>query len=121
MENINAWASPDIKTIRVTQNYGEEAGMLFKVREFIPMQGDSLNRWWTDGNVIKSVDVPHYAIVDMDEAFRTTKEYIVNAGPEFFKGTLKDYDKLIWYTYTEALNFSNIAKVNIYPNTPQST
>lgn len=111
MDNINLWASSEIRTIRVTQDFANEPGMVFRVRKFIPMPGDSLVRSWADGNVTKSVDVPHYAVVDMKEAFQTFKEYIVDAGPEFFKGNLKDYHPLVLHTYNMALTYSNIAKV----------
>jgi hypothetical protein len=111
LHNITEWASPEIRTIVITQEYGNEPGLSFRVRKFVPVEGDSLNRWWADGSVIKSVDVPPYAMVDIEEAVQSFKEYIVSSGPEHFKGTLKDYGQLAWYTYTEALSFANIAKV----------
>lgn len=40
MENITARPSAEVKTICVTQDYGNESGMKFKVRKFIPMDGD---------------------------------------------------------------------------------
>lgn len=110
MENITAWASPEIKTICITQDYGNESGMKFKVREFIPMEGDTLVRWWFDGKSKKSVPVSNYAIVDMDAALRAFKQYIISDGPEFFKDVLRNSDRLLWSTYTETIRASKIAK-----------
>ena len=111
MHNVTEWASPEIRTIKVTQEYGNEPGLTFRVRKFIPVEGDVLNRWWADGIVIKSIDVPTYAMVDMKEALLEFQRYIISAGPEHFSGALKDYGRLAWFTYTEALSFANLAKV----------
>jgi hypothetical protein len=105
MNNITAWASTEMKKIHVTQDYGPNA-IVFEVREFVPMEGDMLQRQWSDNGVIKSITMPNYAIVDMAAALQAYKEFIVNEGPQFFRSTIDYNDRLLWDTYTMALRFS---------------
>ncbi|CAG8961672.1 hypothetical protein HYFRA_00006209 [Hymenoscyphus fraxineus] len=108
MENITKWASPERKQLVVTQDYGPTT-LTFTVREFIPLEGDMLERQWSDNGVIKSVPIPHYAIVDMAEALQVHREFIVNQGAQFFKSILDFNDRLLWDTYDTAIWFSNEA------------
>ncbi|PMD45949.1 hypothetical protein L207DRAFT_418786 [Hyaloscypha variabilis F] len=109
MENITHWASSELKSIQVTQDYGPSA-LTFTVRQFIPVKGDMLHRQWSDGAVTKSVAVPNYAIVDMAAALQVHKDFIINEGPHFFKTALDYNDRLLWDTYSTAIWFSNSAK-----------
>jgi len=110
MQNITAWASPEIKTIYVTQDYGG-AAIAFNVREFKPVEGDMLHRQWADGDVIKKVPIPNYAVVDMATALQSHKDHIVGDGAKYFTSALKKDDKLVWDTYDTAFRYSNEAKV----------
>jgi hypothetical protein len=111
MENIKAWASSGTKTIYITQDYGDSA-IAVEVRQFVPVQGDMLHRQWADGSVIKSVPIPNYAIVDMEAALRAYKDHIVNDGPKYFKSALNFKDRLLWDTYSIAIDFSSTASVS---------
>jgi hypothetical protein len=110
MENITNWASTNIKSILVTQDYGDSA-IEVKVGQFVPVKGDMLHRQWADGSIIKSVPIPNYAIVDMEEALRAYKDHIVNDGPKYFKSALNFNDRLLWDTYSVAIDYSNTALV----------
>lgn len=110
MENITQWASAESKQIQVTQDYGDTT-LTFTVREFVPVAGDMLCRQWSDGGVIKSVQIPNYAIVDMAEALQVHKDFIIDKGAQFFKSTLDYNDRLLWDTYDNAIWFSNESKV----------
>lgn len=110
MENIVNWASSNIKTIYVTQDYGDSA-IAVQVRKFVPVQGDMLHRQWADGSTIKSVPIPNYAIVDMEAALHAYKDHIVNDGPKYFKSALNFKDKLLWDTYSVAIDYSTTASV----------
>ena len=110
MENITGWASSNTKTICVTQDYGDSA-IAVKVGQFIPVKGDMLHRQWADGNIIKSVPIPNYAIVDMEAALRAYKDHIVNDGPKYFKSALNFNDRLLWDTYSMAIDYSKTAAV----------
>lgn len=111
MPDITNWASSTVKTIYITQDYGDSA-IALKVREFIPMKGDMLHRQWADGDVIKRVPIANYAVVDMAAALEAHKDHIVDDGPKYFKSALKYNDRLLWDTYTMAIEFSNHAKVS---------
>lgn len=106
--NIKAWASPEIKELRITQDYGPSA-ITLQVREFVPMKGDMLHRQWADGPVTKSVTIPNFAILDMAVALQTYKEFIVSEGPHFFKSAVDYNDRLLWSTYSAAIKYSNIS------------
>jgi hypothetical protein len=114
MTNITAWASPEVKTIYVTQDYGGSA-IAFAVREFIPLEGDMLHRQWADGGVVKKVPIPNYAVVDMGAALQAHKDHIVSDGPKYFISALKKDDKLVWDTYSMAIHYSKAAQVR-YPS-----
>jgi hypothetical protein len=110
IENITGWASSNITTIYVTQDYGDCA-IAVKVGQFIPVKGDMLHRQWADGSIIKSVPIPNYAIVDMEAALRAYKAHIVNDGPKYFKSALSFNDRLLWDTYSVVMDYSKTATV----------
>lgn len=82
VQNITSagWASPEVRTIKVTQGYSKNA-LKLGVRRFKPMPGDKLHRTWAEGGVTKSVELPLYAIVDLAAASGTYKDYINQEGP----------------------------------------
>lgn len=112
MENISMWASSEIKTLYVTQDYGGTA-IPFQVREFIPLEGDMLHRQWADGGLVKKVAIPNYAVVDMGAALQAHKDHIINDGPKYFMSALKQDDKLVWDTYSTTIFYSKAAQVNV--------
>lgn len=109
--NIKAWASPEVKELRITQDYGPSA-ITLRVREFVPIKGDMLHRQWADGAVTKSVTIPNFAILDMAAALQTYKEFIVSEGPHFFKSAVDYNDRLLWSTYSAAIKYSNTSNVS---------
>src|SRR4051812_1548534 len=74
IHNITEWASTRIRTIRITQGMGGSSYEL-EVREFTPLQGDLMEKFWTTDGNRKVVKLPPYAIVDMEKAARSRLQY----------------------------------------------
>jgi hypothetical protein len=110
IKDISTWSDAEIRTIEITQDYSPQP-LVIQVRKFIPLEGDMLSRSWVHGSIQKSVMLPPYAIANLKETLKTYKEYITKEGTEFFCSTLDRNDRLIWETYSTAINFSNDSKV----------
>jgi len=108
LDDITHWASSEVKMVQVTQDYSPSP-ISFEVREFEPMPGDKLQRRWVHEGVQKTATLPNYAILNMKDAVKAHREFIVNEGPYFFKNTLNYNDRLLSGTYTMALKLSNDA------------
>ncbi|MCJ1399486.1 hypothetical protein MMC11_002688, partial [Xylographa trunciseda] len=64
---IDTWASPEVKTIMVTQDVLGGSAFKIKCRQFKPLEGDSLARTWKkDGSTVYYQRAP-YAILSMKE------------------------------------------------------
>ncbi|KAJ9142120.1 Tetratricopeptide repeat domain containing protein [Pleurostoma richardsiae] len=112
LDDIGNWASSEIKTIRVTEGYTGDFVQL-KVRQFIPQEGDKLERSWVVDGVKRSVPIPPYAIVDMEEAKSAYDNYIKRGLVECCKHLLGPREKLLWKTYGLAM------KVMRHPSTSE--
>jgi hypothetical protein len=110
VDNIANWASTEVKTIYVSEGYTKRAVEL-RVRRFVPQAGDRLERSWVHNGVKKSVPIPPYAIVDLDEAQRAYETYINDGMAECFSSVLGPKDSLVWRTYYVAWRMAQDPKV----------
>lgn len=101
-DDILHWASTETRKVKVTEGYTEHAVEL-RVRQFVPQDGDSLERSWVYNGVRKWVTIPAYAIVNLDEAKSAYSSYISRSLPECCKRILLGKDKLLGATYVMAL------------------
>jgi uncharacterized protein YecT (DUF1311 family) len=101
-DDISHWASPDTRKVKVTEEYTRHTVEL-RVRQFVPQEGDSLERTWVHDGVRKRVMIPAYAIVNLDEAKGAYSNYINLNLPECCKSVLSGKDKLLMATYGAAL------------------
>ncbi|OTB02121.1 hypothetical protein M426DRAFT_205855 [Hypoxylon sp. CI-4A] len=101
-DDISQWASSDIKRVRVTEGYTEQPVEL-RVRQFIPQEGDKLERSWVYEGTKKEVKIPPYAIVNLEEAKSTYTAYIQQGLPECCKKVLSSKGRLIGWTYGQAI------------------
>ncbi|KAI1279149.1 hypothetical protein F5Y07DRAFT_387680 [Xylaria sp. FL0933] len=101
-DDISHWASTDIRKVRVTEGYTKETVEL-RVRQFVPQDGDSLERSWVHDGVRRRVRIPAYAIVNLEEAKNAYSAYINNSFVECCKKILFGKDKLLLGTYAAAL------------------
>ena len=110
VDEIGNWDSPELKTIHVTEGYTGQSVQLI-VRRFRPQDGDKLSRSWVsaDGSV-KSVNIPPYAIVSMEEAKTALNRYIKMGLVECCKKLLGPQDQLLWQTYALAIRVLRLGK-----------
>ncbi|KAI1428219.1 hypothetical protein F5Y12DRAFT_782666 [Xylaria sp. FL1777] len=101
-DDISHWASTETRKVRVTEGYTKETVEL-RVRQFVPQDGDSLERSWVHNGVRKRVRIPAYAIVNLEEAKSAYSAYINNSFVECCKKILVGKDKLLLGTYAAAL------------------
>jgi hypothetical protein len=105
--DISTWASDKTRSIQTTEGYSS-VPLNLKVREFVPVEGDVLHRhWWTPARVKKQVLVPSYGLSNVAAAEQAYKDYINRGGAEFFKGVLNKKDRLLWETYSMAIEAAN--------------
>ncbi|TGJ85075.1 hypothetical protein E0Z10_g3697 [Xylaria hypoxylon] len=101
-DDISHWASTETRRVRVTEGYTKDAVEL-RVRQFVPQDGDSLERSWVHDGVRKRVIIPAYAIVNLEEAKSAYSSYISCSFVECCKKILFGKDKLLLATYGAAL------------------
>lgn len=100
--DISLWESPDTKWVRVTEGYTNHS-ILLRVRRFVPQDGDSLSRTWVANGQKREVDIPAYAIVNLDEAKNAYDDYIKSGYYECCKTILNSKAKLLHATYLMAI------------------
>jgi hypothetical protein len=101
VDNIASWASIEDKIIEVSEGRTSRSVEL-RVREFVPQEGDKLERSWVFQGYKRSVPIPPYAIVDLDAAQHSYMEYINRGIVECFHTVLDSKGKLLWSTYNLA-------------------
>jgi hypothetical protein len=101
LHDITNWRSPEVKTILVTQDRGSSAFKLH-VKEFIPMEGDRLQKDWMHNGVRKVRKLPPYAIADIRAATKEIQNFVDNNAASYIEDDLDESDKLIWNTYSMA-------------------
>jgi hypothetical protein len=104
IKDVSSWASPRIREFIIRESIFPSYKFKVKHREFIPIQGDKLERKWMDGTKKKSVDIPPYAILDMEQTAKDLRQLIDNTAfeciDEILEGT--NSDELIRNTYDMA-------------------
>lgn len=102
-DDISNWASAEIRMLCVTEGYSRRPVKL-RVREFIPQDGDKLERSWVHQGTKRSVRIPPYAIVNLDEAKTIYTDHIAAELKECCRNVLTDKHQLLRGTYGFALN-----------------
>jgi hypothetical protein len=101
-DTIQTWQTNDRRTIRVTEGYTGNF-LEFQVRRFTPQEGDKLTRTWVTNGVSKSVEIPPYAIIDMEVAKAALEEYIETGAVNCCRGMLGGEEDFLWRTYSYAI------------------
>lgn len=102
---IRRWASSEIKTITICEGYSHK-GVQFQVRQFVPEEGDKLERTWDYKGQKMAVRVPPYALVDMEEGRQVYERYISECLDDAFLSVLGSPDGMLSKTYQQAVNLS---------------
>jgi hypothetical protein len=111
IRDITEWASPVIKTIRVSHGFGKASYML-EVRQFIPIEGDSLEEQWSDRGIMKKHKLPPFAIADMRKAAITLRKYVDESMLDFIGDGIDYENPLILKTYRMAYKHAFNAPVS---------
>lgn len=101
-DDISQWASMEVKTVSVTEGYTNRPVRL-RVRQFVPQEGDKLDRTWMFNGVQRSVRIPAYAILNTDEAQTAYEEHLNTAMEECCRSVVFSKHRLIQMTYAAAL------------------
>jgi hypothetical protein len=112
MVEIKEWATSEVKTVELTQDIG---GTSYKVnvRQFTPIEGDSLERRWKTNGQLRSYKCSPYAIVNMKETGQQLMEFVednIKTSIEYFIG---ESDELLRCTYDMAFEYSEKAEASI--------
>ncbi|KAK3388504.1 hypothetical protein B0T20DRAFT_457152 [Sordaria brevicollis] len=87
-------------TISVSPILVPEAPFSFRVRKFIPAEGDVVHEMWkTASGEMKQVALPRFAVAEMREAGETLRGYIERNVSKFIVGSVGGLDGLFWETY----------------------
>lgn len=114
MDDIGTWDSGQVRTIQVTEGYTGQSVKL-QVRQFKPQLGDKIRRSWVSRSGQKhEIQIPAYAIVNMDDAKAEFDQYIKIGLVDCCHRLLGSRDELLWRTYSLAINAARD------PSTPQS-
>ena len=103
MIEIDTWRSAEVKVITVTQDVLGGSTFDIPCREFIPVEGDSLERTWKKNGVTQYYPRAPYAIANMKETGNAVARFVANN----IGSSIKHYinvknDKLLQSTYSMA-------------------
>lgn len=98
---IQKWASSDVKFIRISTGYSKKCIEL-QVREFVPQDGDKLERTWVHQGTRKSVPVPPYALMDLEDGKSAYLKHISDAMGDTLQHIAERSSGLLRKTYVQA-------------------
>ena len=82
-----------------------------EVREFVPQDGDLMEEFWTVNGVRKGYSVPPYAIVNLEKAAKSQRQFLNDNIGAYIEGSINNLDKLIRVTYEQAMRYAVEASV----------
>ena len=103
MVEIEQWRSPETKVITITQDVFGGSTFDLVCREFIPIEGDSLQRTWKKNGITQYYPRAPYAIANMRETSNEIKRFVTNNNASSMKHFIDiKNDKLLRSTYAMA-------------------
>ncbi|PMD13377.1 hypothetical protein NA56DRAFT_585720 [Hyaloscypha hepaticicola] len=105
---IKEWETSEVRTVELTQDIGN-AVYKVNVRQFIPVEGDALERKWTTNGEARSYRCSSWAIVNMKETGQHLMKFVkdhIKTSIEYFIG---NSDELLRSTYDMAFEHSEKA------------
>ncbi|KAK3115808.1 hypothetical protein LTR53_004485 [Teratosphaeriaceae sp. CCFEE 6253] len=107
--DIAAWASPEIKTISLTQDVGGACYNLH-VRQVLPIDGDAFDRSWTTNGIEHTIACAPYAIADMRQTGKDLVAFVDQNMESFILHCTDETDRLLRNTYSMAYRHMNIVE-----------
>ena len=111
MDEVTTWSSPDIKTIKVTQDIGGTAYNL-RVRQFVNQDGDAILRTWRSNGKKKCYTCTKWAIEDMKNTGEELVEFVDENMAASIEHFIDETDTLLHSTYAMAYRYSQVAEVS---------
>jgi hypothetical protein len=103
MVEIDEWRSTEVKVITVTQDVLGGSTFDIPCREFIPVEGDSLQRTWKKNGVTQYYPRAPFAIANMKETGKAVQHFVAsNVGSSVKHYINVKNDKLLRTTYAMA-------------------
>ncbi|KAI5466070.1 hypothetical protein BGZ63DRAFT_347684 [Mariannaea sp. PMI_226] len=100
---IQHWASEEVKTITLGDGLSNSHFVQVQVRRFIPQPGDKLERTWVHKGMRKSVMIPPYALVKLEDVKIAYNEHIRTSIREAVFSMLRSPQGLLYQTYEWAI------------------
>ena len=110
LRDISDWAPENRRSIYVTHDFGRIAYKLHVAR-FHPTDGDMLQEAWTDRGILKTHSIPPYAIIKMEDAAMSIRDYVDRGVKHFMTKTANVTQSPFRETYEMALKQIQNAKV----------
>ncbi|KAK5990690.1 Satratoxin biosynthesis SC3 cluster transcription factor SAT20-like protein [Cladobotryum mycophilum] len=98
---IQKWASAEIKVIYISEGFTNRNFQL-RVRKFVSQEGDKLNRTWDYNGTTKSVAIPPYALMDLEDAKVAYNKHIGDSMIEILRTVLNHSEGILYKTYLQA-------------------
>ncbi|KAG6190159.1 hypothetical protein E4U36_003438 [Claviceps purpurea] len=98
---IQKWASTETKVIHLSTTYSKKTIEL-QVRQFVPLEGDKLERTWVHQGTKKSVTVPPYALMDLDAGKKAYLKHIYASMGDTLQLVAERSRGLVRMTYIQA-------------------
>ncbi|KAG6318283.1 hypothetical protein E4U44_008020 [Claviceps purpurea] len=98
---IQKWASTEVKVIHISTTYSKKTIEL-QVRQFVPLEGDKLERTWVHQGTKKSVTVPPYALMDLDAGKKAYLKHIYASMGDTLQLVAERSRGLVRMTYIQA-------------------
>ena len=110
MQDITDWASNSRIMIELSHGFGEARYQL-KLREFVPVEGDTLYEAWSDGSVLKKHYIPPFAIENMKDTAFELQRYVDSSIVKSACKLVGLAHPLIWETYQMTIEYAHEAPV----------
>ena len=107
-QNIRQWVPNTTQKIDVTQ-----VGHVYKldVGQFVPIDGDSMEKIWLVKGVVNTYTTPPYAIIDLEKAAQSRIKFLIENVGNYIADSIDMEDELIRVTFERAMRHASEAKV----------
>jgi len=108
---IQEWETSEVKMVELTQDVGSTSYKV-KVRQFTPIEGDSLVRRWKTNGESQFYKCASYAIVNMKETGKQLMRFVEENMKAWIAYFVSESDELLQSTYDMAFKHSENAEAS---------
>lgn len=102
------------KKLWITQDVGIESTIYVSVARFTPEPEDKTSYVWTGENGVNTMEMPHYWIINIQEARRNMSEYIQRSVYKYIELALEDSDGILRDTFAVAMRVASSGNVSFF-------